>query len=131
MPSAAIDPAVTTFLSRLCDGAGSLPASIAALIFRLAVRVTRLEQTTAAQADKIKKLEKQPRTAERARTYDSRILKSGVDVDGHPVRIEERVRRPVGRPKGRRDTHQRQRRPQSEVHHEPAELGLLDPDWDA
>ena len=48
MPSAAIDPAVTTFLSRLCDGAGSLPDSIAALIFRLAARVTRLEQTTSA-----------------------------------------------------------------------------------
>ena len=48
MPSAAIDPAVTTFLSKLCDGAGSLPDSIAALIFRLAARVTRLEQTTLA-----------------------------------------------------------------------------------
>jgi len=48
MPSAAIDPAVTTFLSKLCDGAGSFPDSIAALIFPLAARVTRLEQTTSA-----------------------------------------------------------------------------------
>jgi len=132
MPSAAIDPAVTTFLSRLCDGAGSLPDSIAALIFRLAARVTRLEQTTSAQADKIKKLEKQPR-----RSSDSRIVATGVDVEGNPVRIEERVRRPVGRPKGRRDTHRRQRRGPREVqpehpdHHPPPEIGLLDPEWDS
>ena len=121
-----------TFLSRLCDGAGSLPDSIAALIFRLAARVTRLEQTTSVQADKIRKLEKQPRPdPDVVRTYDSRVVKTGLDVDGHPVRIEERVRRPVGRPKGRRDAYQRHRRPPSEAHHEPAELGLLDPDWNA
>jgi len=130
MSSAAIDPAVTTFVSRLCDGAGSLPDSIAALIFRLAARVTRLEQTTSAQADKIKRLEKAPKSAGRARTYDSRVVATGVDVDGHPVRIEERVRRPVGRPNGRRDTYQRHRRAPPDAQHEPAELGLLDPDWD-
>ena len=131
MPSAAIDPAVTSFVSKLCDGASSLPDSIAALIFRLASRVTRLEQTTSAQADKIKKLEKQPRSAGRGSTYDGRVVKSGVDVDGNPVRIEERVRRPVGRPKGRRDIYKRQRRASHEAHPEPAELGLIDPDWDA
>ena|SRR5215831_11728591 len=130
--STAIDPAVTTFLSRLCDGAGSLPDSIAALIFRLAARVTRLEQTTAAQADKIKKLEKQPRLAGRAKAYDSRVVKSGVDVDGHPVRIEERVRRPVGRPKGRKDDGPRRRRYLRKSEQEVRELtAVLDPDWDS
>ena len=58
------------------------------------------------------------------------------DVDGHPVRLEERVRHPVGRPKGRRDTYQRQRRGPRVVHPELEEfrtagVSLLDPDFDA
>ena len=54
-------------------------------------------------------------------------------MDGAPVRIEERVRRPVGRPKGRKDDVPRQRRypRKSEPESMAAELGLLDPDWDA
>jgi len=132
--AAVTDPALARFIEQVTDGSNAAADSVAGLILRLVGRVSHLEKTVSDQASKLDKLAKHPQSSARAKTYDSRptkIVETGVDMDGHPVRLEERVRRPVGRPKGRRDTHQRHRRPPSEVHHEPAELGLLDPDWDA
>jgi len=134
--AAATDPALAHFIEQVTNGSNAAADSVAGLILRLVGRVGRLEQTVFEQASKLDKLAQQPRAAGRARTDDSRVVKSGVDVDGHPVRIEERVRRPVGRPKGRRDAYRRQRRGPRVVHPEfdelrTAEAGLLDPDFDA
>ena len=118
--AAATDPALAHFIEQVTNGSNAAADSVAGLTLRLVGRVGRLEQTVSDQGSKLDKLARQPRPAGRARAQDSRVVKSGVDVDGHPVRIEERVPRPVGRPKGRRDTYQRHRRPPSEAHHEPA-----------
>jgi len=130
---AVTDPALARFIEQITDGSNAAADSVAGLILRLVGRVGRLEQTVSDQGSKLDKLARQPRSAVRARTHDSRVVETGVDVDGHPVRIEERVRRPIGRPKGRKDDvprrrgHLRKAEPESR----PAELGLLDPDWDA
>ena len=137
--AAVADPALARFIEQITDGSNAAADSVAGLILRLVGRVGRLEQTVSDQGSKLDKLAKHPQPAGRAKTHDSRstrIVATGVDMDGHPVRIEERVRRPVGRPKGRRDTHQRQRRGARVVHPELEELrtagvSLLDPDFDA
>ena len=132
--SAAVpDPALARFIEQLTDGSNAAADSVAGLILRLVGRVGRLEQTVSDQGSKLDKLAKQPRPAGQARTDDSRVVKTGIDVDGRPVRIEERVPRPVGRPKGRKDDVPRRRRYPHKAAPEsmPAELGLLDPDSDA
>ena len=134
--AAVTDPAIAAFVEQIAAGTNVAADSVAGLILRLVTRVGRLEKTVSEQGSKLDKLARQPRSAVRARTHDSRVVETGVDVDGHPVRLEERVGRPVGRPKGRRDTHQRQRRGARVVHPEFDELrtagvSLLDPDFDA
>jgi hypothetical protein len=59
---------------------------------------------------------------------------TGIDMAGHPVRFEPRVKRPIGRPKGSRDAQPRQRGSGRPRHHNlNAEVSshILDRDWDS
>ena len=129
--AAATDPALAHFIEQVTNGSNAAADSVAGLTLRLVGRVGRLEQAVTKQAGKLDKLARKP--AVRAKNYDSRptrIVETGVH-GWRPGADRRAGPPPLGRPKGRRDTHRRHRRPPAEVHHEPAELGLLDPDWDA
>jgi hypothetical protein len=68
--------------------------------------------------------------AVRTWSHDSPVSTStDIDMAGHPVRIEERIRRPRGRPKGARDSY---RRPARSRHNLEAEINsyFVDGDWD-
>ena len=105
--SVVTDPAIIAFIEQVSAGTNASADSTAGLILRLLSRVSRLEQA-------VEVLRKQPKPAMRARTHDSapptRIIETGIDFDGNPVRIEERIRRPRGRPAGSRDQVPRARR---------------------
>ena len=107
MRSSALDPAIIAFVEQVAAGANAAADSTAGLLLRLLSRVSRLEQA-------VEVLRKQSKPAMRARTHDSapptRIIETGIDFDGNPVRIEERIRRPRGRPAGSRDHAPRARR---------------------
>jgi hypothetical protein len=110
MPSANVDQAVLAFVTRLSDGPNIAADSIAGLVLRLLGRVGRLEQAVQQHGKKLEALAKQP---VRTRTHDTpqtRVLESGIDFDGNRVTIEERIRRPRGRPSGARDHAPRARR---------------------
>jgi hypothetical protein len=133
--SAVVDPAIAAFIEQIGTGTNAAADSTAGLILRLLARVSRLERA-------VEVLRKQPKPTMRAKTYDgapqTRIIETGIDFDGHPVRIEERVRRPRGRPSGARDHAPRARRRKPEgaalFHREDieglVEPPVLDPDWD-
>jgi hypothetical protein len=57
---AVVDPAITQFVTRVCESAGALPDSIAGLLLKLAARVSRLEQTVETQGAMLEKVRKQP-----------------------------------------------------------------------
>jgi hypothetical protein len=105
-------------------------------MLKLAVRVSRLEQTVETQRALLERVRKQPKTYDGAPT---RIVETGIDFDGNPVRIEQRIPRPRGRPSGSRDQVPRTRRwprkPEGEEDVEDlggraASDALLDPDFD-
>jgi hypothetical protein len=130
MSRSAVDPALVHFVEQVGEGAGSIADSVAGLLLRLLARVASLEKTTQAQASKLDALT-QPPKPKRAKTHDAAtVIKSGIDAFGDPVRLEERIRRPRGRPAGSRDSYQRHRPPRS-PHNLEAELTTyVDPDWD-
>jgi hypothetical protein len=120
------DPAVSDFVTKITASAAAVPDAIAALILRLAYRVSCLERTAEQQAKKLQQLAKQPKPAPVAALV--RVM-TGVDTaTGAPVRIEPR--RPRGRPLGSRDTHKRLSR--ARHHNLEAEVSsnLIDGDWD-
>jgi hypothetical protein len=135
--AAVTDPAILRFVEQVSAGTNTAADSTAGLILRLLARVSRLEQA-------VEVLRKQPKSTMRARAHDSapqtRIIETGIDFDGHPVRIEERIRRPRGRPSGSRDQAPRARRrwnrkPEGAEDIEDfgglaASDALLDPDFD-
>jgi hypothetical protein len=112
--SATVDPAIAGFVARLGAVPNIAADSVAGLILRLLARVSRLEQAVQQHGKKLEALAKQPKPTTRARTHDAapqtRIVETGIDFDGNPVRIEERIRRPRGRPAGSRDQVPRARR---------------------
>jgi hypothetical protein len=125
MPSA-VDPAVLTFIERITVGTAGLADSVAALLLRLAFRVSKLELATEQQAKKLQQLAKQPKPAPVAAL--ARVM-TGVDVaTGAPVRIEPKRSR--GRPLGSRDRRPRESR--ARHHNLEAEVSsnLIDGDWD-
>jgi hypothetical protein len=132
----AVDPHLIRFVEQVSEGTSAAADSVAGLILRLVTRVGNLEKAVTAQASKLETLGKQPRgTPARAKVHDHRpqmrTVESGLDMHGDPVRIEERVRRPRGRPAGSRDSYQRHRPPRA-PHNLEAELSsaYVDPDWD-
>ena len=106
--SVVTDPGIIAFIEQVSAGTNAAADSTAGLLLRLLNRVARLERAVEAL--------KQPKPPARARTHDSaptHVIKTGVDfLDGgpNPVRIEQRVARPRGRPSGSRDQVPRVRR---------------------
>ena len=101
------DPVVAQFIERVAAGANAAADSVAGLVLRLVGRVTTLEQRLETQDGKIAKIDKLARQPKLARTPPPTLVKTGIDMDGNPVRIEHKIRRPRGRPKGARDRYPR------------------------
>jgi hypothetical protein len=86
------DPTIVKFIETVAAGANAAADSVAGMLLRLASRSGRVEQTLAQRAEKIKKLEREPKSPRRA---PMRVVETGIDVrDGSPVHIEEQVKRP-------------------------------------
>jgi hypothetical protein len=128
MPSPIIaDPAVITFVEKVSAGTAGLADSVAALLLKLAFRVSCLERAAEEQAAKLKQVDKLAR-AKPVPVVPLTPIMTGVDVaTGAPVRIEPKRSR--GRPLGSRDRYQR---PSRRHHNLQAEVSspLLDDDWD-
>jgi hypothetical protein len=122
MPSAIADPAVCAFVERITASAAAVPDAIAALLLRLAFRVSNLERAVELQTKKLQQLAKQPKSAPVV------PIMTGIDTaTGAPVRVLPKRSR--GRPPGSRDTY---RRPSRARHNLEAEVSsnYVDPDWD-
>jgi hypothetical protein len=128
MPSIVTDPAVAHFVERVSNGVDSAADSIAGLMMRLVGRISRLELKVETQDGKIAKIDKLAR-AKPVRKPPPTVVETGIDVrDYTPVRIEHKVKRPRGRPKGARDSYLRPRR--SGIAAPAPSSHILDPDWD-
>jgi hypothetical protein len=127
MPSIVTDPAVAQFVERVSNGVDSAADSIAGLMMRLVSRISRLELKVETQDGKIAKIDKLARQPRPVRKPPPVRLETGVDMDGNPVRIEHRIKRPRGRPKGARDRFQRRR---AGIVPPPPARHIVDPDWD-
>jgi hypothetical protein len=127
--SVVTDPLIARFVEDVAAGANAAADSVAGLVLRLVGRVTNLEQRLETQDGKIARIDKLARQPRLPRTPPPvRVVESGVDArDGGPVYIEQRVKRPRGRPKGARDRFQR-RRPG--IVPPPPARHIVDPDWD-
>jgi hypothetical protein len=138
MRSSVVDPAIITFIEQVNAGTNAAADSTAGLLLRLLGRIGKLEKTVETQGAMLEKVRKQP--AMRAKTHDSApayITKTGVDCYGVPEVIEQRVRRPKGRPRGARDGQPRARRKPAVAFKDietqligPLAAGLLDEDFD-
>jgi hypothetical protein len=122
-----IDPAVSDFVTKVSAGAAGLADSVAALLLRLAFRVSCLERTAAQQAQKLERLTKQPKPAPVTPLVP---LMTGIDTaTGAAVRVMPKRSR--GRPPGSRDTY---KRPPRGRHHdlqvEVSNHHLSDSGWD-
>ena len=123
------DPVVAQFIERVAAGTNAAADSVAGLVLRLVGRVGALEKTVEAQAAELKRVDKLARAKPKLpRTPPPVRLETGVDVYGDPVRIEHKIRRPRGRPKGSRDRYERQTRA-GIVPPAPSSY-LLDGGWD-
>jgi len=122
---ATIDPAVSAFVEKISAGTAGLPDSIAALLLKLAVRVSNLERATEQQAQKLRQLAKRPKPAP---VVPLAPVMTGVDSAGAPVRIMPKRSR--GRPPGSRGTYQRP--PPARHHNLKADVSrhLVDSAWD-
>jgi hypothetical protein len=123
--SATIDPSVFAFVQKISSGTAGLADSVAALLLKLAFRVSLLERVTKEQAKKLQQLAKRPQPA----PITPAPVMTGVDVlTGAPVRIMPKRSR--GRPRGSLDTHKRP--PRARHHNLQAEVSsnVLDNDWD-
>jgi hypothetical protein len=127
MPSSVVDPAVVKFIETVSNGADTVADSIAGIVVRLLGRVTSLERKLETQDSKIAKIDKLARQQPKLPRNPPPVrLETGIDMDGHPVRHEIKIRRPRGRPKGARDRFPRSR------HNLGAEVSsnFVDRDWD-
>jgi hypothetical protein len=124
--SVVTDPIIARFVEDVAAGANAAADSVAGLVLRLVGRVTTLEQRLETQDGKIAKIDKLARQPRPARTPPPTLVETGIDVYGDPVRIEHRIKRPRGRPKGARDRFPRSR------HNLGAEVSsnFVDRDWD-
>jgi hypothetical protein len=131
MPRSVItDPLIARFVEDVAAGANAAADSVAGLVLRLVGRVTTLEQRLETQDGKIAKIDKLARQQPKLpRSLPPVRLETGIDMDGNPVRIEHRIKRPRGRPKGARDRYQRQTRRPGIVPPAPSSH-LLDSGWD-
>jgi hypothetical protein len=104
----ALDPAAIQFVETVARGAASAGDSVAGILIRLLARVSALEKLAKAQALELDRLRKMPRLPLTAAPRE--VVETGIDVrDGSPVRLERKVSRPVGRPKGSKDSRPRKR----------------------
>jgi hypothetical protein len=130
MPRSAVtDPVIARFVEDVAAGANAAADSVAGLVLRLVGRVTTLEQRLETQDGKIARIDKLARQPKLPRNPPPVRLETGIDMDGNPVRIEHRIKRPRGRPKGARDRYQRQSR-QLGIMDPPPARHIVDPDWD-
>ena len=119
---ATIDPAVSAFVEKISASTEGLADSIAALLLKLAVRVSSLERVTEQQAQKLERLAKRPQPAP---IVPLAPIMTGIDVaSGAPVRIEPTRSR--GRPPGSKDRYDRPRR----ARHHSLQAEGLDNGWD-
>jgi hypothetical protein len=126
MPSA-VDPVVRSFVEAVNhEDAATTTDTVGGLFLRLINRVGALEKTVEQQAVKLKQVDKLARQPRPVRNPPPVRLETGVDVYGDPVRIEHKIRRPRGRPKGARDRYPRR----TGIVSPPPARHIVDPDWD-
>jgi hypothetical protein len=117
---------VLTFVEKITTGTAGLADSVAALLLRLAFRVSNLERAVEQQTKRLQQLAKQPKPAP---VVALAPVMTGIDTaTGAAVRIEPK--RPRGRPLGSRDSRPRPSR--ARHHNLEAEVSshILDNGWD-
>jgi hypothetical protein len=123
--SVVADPAICAFVERITASTAAVPDAIAALLLKLAFRVSKLELATEQQAKKLQQLVKQPKPVP---VVALAPVMTGIDTaTGAAVRIVPKRSR--GRPLGSRDRIPRSSR---RHHNLQAEVSsnYIDPGWD-
>jgi hypothetical protein len=126
MPSTAVDPGIARVIKAIGEGV-TASDSIASLVLKILNRVNSLETIARQSNRRLDLLEKIPRSSWTTLAPATPKPMTGIDVaTGAPVRIEPTIHRPVGRPKGKRDS--TKRRPRNALFHQ--EDVLLDRGFD-